>query len=334
MENYFDFKNKINHTELKTIARELKNGKLALFPTETVYGIGTNSLDSEAVKKIYEAKGRDFKNPINLLVSDIKMVETIAQDITELEYKLMQTFFPGPFTLILKKTANVPDVVTAGSNTVGVRIPNNEIARKLVEYSDVPIAAPSANISGKLSGTNLEDIMKDFYNKVDYMIDGGNCNLGIESTIVKVINGIPHILRPGAVTAEQIRKVAGQVVVENSHLPSNHLKHYQLNVPSILVYSKNENLVVEKIKEIAKNYRFPILLTFSENQQKYNNINVIDIGSKKNLEEISKNIFTKLRQAEKLNPDIVIIEGLEKKGLGLAIMNRLLNACNHHFIEI
>lgn len=334
MENYFNFKKQINEIELNKIAAQIKNGKLVLFPTETVYGIGTNGLDAEAVKRIYQIKGRNFKNPINLLVSSMEMVEMVAQDITDLEYQLMETFFPGPFTLILKKKSCVPAIVTATSNTVGVRMPNHEIARKLIAYAGVPIAAPSANISGKLSGTNLEDILADFSDKIDFMIDGGSCHLGIESTIVKVIDGIPHILRPGAVTSEQIKQISGQVIVESSNLPSHDLKHYQLGVPSILISGKNEEKTITKIKEIAKNYDFPILLTFSENQNQYHTIHVMDIGSKNNLEEISKNIFTKLRQAEKLKPDIIIIEGVEKKGLGLAIMNRLLNVCNHHCIEM
>lgn len=334
MENYLDMQNNIDEEKLKVIANEIKAGKTVLFPTETVYGIGTNGLNSESVKKVYQIKGRNLKNPINLLVSSINMVNTIAKDISDLEYKLMQTFFPGPFTIILKRKSIVPDIVTASSDTVGVRMPSGIIAKKLIEYSNIPIAAPSANISGTLSGTNLEDIIDDFSNKVDFIINGGNSDIGIESTIVKVINGIPHILRPGAITAEQIKKIAGNVIIENFNLPSKNLSHYQLNIDTILVYGKNKKKVVEKINSISKQYRFPVLLTFSENRTKYDTKNIIDIGSKYNLEEISRNIFTKLRQAEKLSPDIIIVEGIEKKGLGLAIMNRLLYACNNNYIKV
>lgn len=334
MENYLDMQNNIDEEKLKVIANEIKAGKTVLFPTETVYGIGTNGLNSESVKKVYQIKGRNLKNPINLLVSSINMVNTIAKDISDLEYKLMQTFFPGPFTIILKRKSIVPDIVTASSDTVGVRMPSGIIAKKLIEYSNIPIAAPSANISGTLSGTNLEDIIDDFSNKVDFIINGGNSDIGIESTIVKVINGIPHILRPGAITAEQIKKIAGNVIIENFNLPSKNLSHYQLNIDTILVYGKNKKKVVEKINSISKQYRFPVLLTFSENRTKYDTKNIIDIGSKDNLEEITRNIFTKLRQAEKLSPDIIIVEGIEKKGLGLAIMNRLLYACNNNYIKV
>lgn len=331
---YYDMKNKINEEELKKVANGIKNGMVALLPTETVYGIGTNGLDAEAVEKIYKIKGRNLKNPINLLVSDIKMVETVAQDITDIEYQLMKTFFPGPFTLILKRKKIVPNIVTAGNETVGVRMPSHPIARKLVQYAGIPLSAPSANISGRPSGTNLEDILEDFAEQVDFVIDGGKSNFGLESTIVKVIDGTAHILRPGAITIDQIKKVTGSVIIEDAELPSNSLKHYQINSQAILVYSKNSSKMIDKITELSKNYKNPVILSCSENFNCYLNNPVIDIGSYQDLQTVSKNIFSNLRKAEKLNPDIILIEGFSKDGLGLAIMNRLLNVCNHHYIEL
>ena len=185
----------------------IKQGKIVIFPTETVYGIGTNGLDENAVRKLYEVKKRPLNKPISLLVSNMEMVNLIAKDITETEYKIMKNFFPGPLTIILKKKKNVPDIVTAGQDTVGVRIPRGDVARKLVELSRVPIAAPSANISGEPSGTNLQEIMKHFEGKVDYCIDGGNSELGLASTIVQVIDDKPMILRQGSITLEQINKI-------------------------------------------------------------------------------------------------------------------------------
>ena len=184
----------------------IKQGKIVIFPTETVYGIGTNGLDENAVRKLYEVKKRPLNKPISLLVSNMEMVNLIAKDITETEYKIMKNFFPGPLTIILKKKKNVPDIVTAGQDTVGVRMPRGDVARKLVELSGVPIAAPSANISGEPSGTNLQEIMKHFEGKVDYCIDGGNSELGLASTIVQVIDDKPMILRQGSITLEQINK--------------------------------------------------------------------------------------------------------------------------------
>ena len=185
----------------------IKQGKIVIFPTETVYGIGTNGLDENAVRKLYEVKKRPLNKPISLLVSNMEMVNLIAKDITETEYKIMKNFFPGPLTIILKKKKNVPDIVTAGQDTVGVRMPRGDVARKLVELSGVPIAAPSANISGEPSGTNLQEIMKYFEGKVDYCIDGGNSELGLASTIVQVIDDKPMILRQGSITLEQINKI-------------------------------------------------------------------------------------------------------------------------------
>ena len=185
----------------------IKQGKIVIFPTETVYGIGTNGLDENAVRKLYEVKKRPLNKPISLLVSNMEMVNLIAKDITETEYKIMKNFFPGPLTIILKKKKNVPDIVTAGQDTVGVRMPRGDVARKLVELSGVPIAAPSANISGEPSGTNLQEIMKHFEGKVDYCIDGGNSELGLASTIVQVIDDKPMILRQGSITLKQINKI-------------------------------------------------------------------------------------------------------------------------------
>ena len=163
--------------------------------------------DENAVKKLFQIKQRPLNKPISLLVSNMEMVKLIAKDITEIEYKIMEEFFPGPLTIILKKKDIVPDIVTAGKDTVGIRMPSGEIARKLVELANVPIAAPSANISGDPSGTNLQEIMKDFEGKVDFAIDGGNSELGIGSTIMQVIDGKPKILRQGSITLEQINEV-------------------------------------------------------------------------------------------------------------------------------
>ena len=184
----------------------IKQGKIVIFPTETVYGIGTNGLDKNAVRKLYEVKKRPLSKPISLLVANMDMVNLIAKDITEAEYKMMKSFFPGPLTIILKKKKVVPDIVTAGQDTVGVRMPRGDIARKLVELAGVPIAAPSANISGEPSGTNLQEIMKNFEEEVDYCIDGGNSELGLASTIVQLIDEKPVILRQGSITLEQINK--------------------------------------------------------------------------------------------------------------------------------
>lgn len=337
MNTYLNMEKNIDINKLKEAAQCIQSGGIVIFPTETVYGIGTNGLNEQAIEKLYNVKGRSSKNPVNLLVNSIEMIEEIAKNISSLEYKLMKEFFPGPFTIILNKKSIVPDILTSGLDTVGVRIPNNEIAKLLVEFSNTPIATPSANISGKTSNTNLDTILHDFSGKVDYIINGGNSNIGIESTIVKVIDNVPHVLRPGFITPEQIKKVAGNVILENedyinkksSNLPSSKLKHYQLSSDSILIYNDNNDRMINKINEICKNYANPVIVCCNENLGYYNNSkHIITYGSKNKLEEISKNIFSSLKKADSYLPDIIIIEGVKNEGIGIAIMDRLKNVCS------
>ena len=206
MQKYLNLKNEIDYTKLQEPANIIKKGGIVIFPTETVYGIGANGFDENAIKKVYEVKKRPLSNPISLLVNSIDMINEVAKDITEEEYNLIKRFFPGPLTIILKKKDIIPDVLTANSDTVGIRMPANEIALKLIEYAGVPIATPSANISGKPSGTDITDIMKDFEGKVDYVIDDGPSKIGLASTIVKVIDNVPHILRQGSIPENEIKK--------------------------------------------------------------------------------------------------------------------------------
>lgn len=203
---YIDLKEK-KLAELEKPARIIKNGGIVVFPTETVYGIGANGLNAEAVKRIYEIKKRPLTKPINLLVNSVEMIEKVAKDITPLEYAIIKEFFPGPLTMILKKKEIVPDIVTAGGATVGIRMPANEIALELIKKAGVPLATPSANISDKPSKTNIKDVMKDFPEGVDCFVDGGESRIGVASTIVQVIDGVPHILRQGTITEEQIKKL-------------------------------------------------------------------------------------------------------------------------------
>ncbi|MGN1297568.1 MAG: L-threonylcarbamoyladenylate synthase [Clostridia bacterium] len=208
MKKYLNLKDEIDYNELKEAAEVIKQGGIVIFPTETVYGIGTNGVDSKAIEKLYKIKERPYNKPISLLVSDIHMVNLVAKDITNLEYKLMKKFFPGPLTMILKKRDIVPDILTAGQNTIGVRIPSGKIARKLIEYVGKPIATSSANISGKPSKTNMKNMMKEFKEQVDYFIDSGESEIGIASTVIQVIDGIPNILREGSISIEEIKKVS------------------------------------------------------------------------------------------------------------------------------
>ena len=339
---YINFKENKNYEELKAPAEAIKQGKLVLFPTETVYGIGANALDEEAVKKIYIAKGRASDNPLIAHISHIEMLEQLVEEVGKVEQTLIENFWPGPLTIIFKKKKIVPDIITGGLDTVAIRMPSNQIARKLIEYSNCPIAAPSANISGKPSGTRVEDIIEELDGKVEYIIDNGKVDIGIESTVIRAQEGIIHILRPGKITPENIQALGIPVYIEKQILgkyqegekilsPGIKYKHYSPNTKCVLVYSKDNNKMVEKINELSQNKNTVILCT-TKNLEKYKTQNKLDMGN--TLEEISTNIFTLLRKADTYDAELILIEGVEKTGLGLAIMNRLIRACAHNYVEI
>ena len=339
---YINFKKNNNFEELKAPAEAIKQGKLVLFPTETVYGIGANALNEEAVKKIYIAKGRASDNPLIAHISHIEMLEQLVEKVGKVEKTLIENFWPGPLTIIFKKKKIVPDIITGGLDTVAIRMPSNQIARKLIEYSNCPIAAPSANISGKPSGTLVEDIIEELDGKVEYIIDSGKVDIGIESTVIRVQDGVVHILRPGKITPEDIQALKIPVHIEKQILgkykegekilsPGIKYKHYSPNTKCVLIYSKDNDKMVQKINELSQNKNV-VVLCKTKNLEKYNISNKLNMGN--SLEEISKNIFTLLRKADTYKADLILIEGVEKIGLGLAIMNRLIRACAHDYIEI
>ncbi len=215
---YINFKQNKNYEELKAPAEAIREGKLVIFPTETVYGIGANAIDEEAVKNIYIAKGRASDNPLIAHISDIKMLDDLVLEVGEIERKLIKNFWPGPLTIVFNKKPIVPDIITGGLDTVAVRMPSNEIAHKLIEYSNCPIAAPSANISGKPSGTQIEDIIEELDGKVEYIIDNGKVDIGVESTVIRVVDNVVHILRPGKITPEDIEELGIPVYIEKQIL--------------------------------------------------------------------------------------------------------------------
>ena len=332
-----DWKDNINKDELKRVIDSLKSGGLVIFPTETVYGIGADATNSKAVDDIFIAKGRANDNPLIVHLDNKNNIEKYAYISNEIEQKLIDSFMPGPFTLILKKKDIIPSNVSAGLSTVGIRIPSNRIANTILTYSNIPIAAPSANVSGKPSGTDIDDIRDEFNNKVDYIIDGGNTDIGLESTVVKVIDGIPTILRPGFITKEDIMDAIGIVKVDDNifkkvegpvESPGMKYKHYAPVNECKLIYISNENECINYFKDNSNNNT--VIIGSSK---------LKDIECKKflyygdTLEEISHNIFRLLRLADTYNPDLILVEGVKKEGLGLAIMNRLIRASSYNYIE-
>lgn len=345
---YIDLKDVNNYEDMDNAAKVIKDGGLVLFPTETVYGIGANAFNDDAVKNIFVAKGRAQDNPLILHIANLEMLDEIAENISELEYKLMDAFWPGPFTIILNKKKGIANEATCGGDTVGVRMPSNRIAYELIKRAGVPIAAPSANISGRPSGTNLEDIIEELRDKVDFIIDGGESEIGLESTVVRVIDGEIKILRPGKITKEDMIKITEHVEVDKKvmeHIekdekvlsPGMKYRHYAPKTHCTLVYSEDNPKLVEEILKIAdsneRNGKV-LILSATENIDKFKDYECVDIGSKNNLLEISHNLFSVLRSIDKYDAKLAIIEGVEAEGVGLAIMNRLIRACEYDFRKV
>lgn len=342
---YYDWKEKINQNELLKIVDIIRNDGLVLVPTETVYGLAANALSDEACKKIFTAKGRKTDNPLIAHVSDKCMLKKLVRNISEIEEKLIDAFMPGPFTLILESNGTVCKTASAGNITIGIRMPSNSIIHEIIKKSNLPLAAPSANISGRPSGTCVEDIFEELKGKIDCVIDGGKCKIGLESTVVKVIDGMPIILRPGIITEKDIEKVVGKVQLsyqlfkevgqeEKVESPGMKYRHYAPKTKCILVESGEEqinkiNTLILQNKELNNKV---CVIGYAEDKKYINTDKYIDIGSKNKLEEVAKNIFSALRQVDKENCKIAIIEGIKKEGLGLSIMNRLIRACENNII--
>ena len=328
-----------NIEDYKEILRnEIKNDNLVIFPTETVYGIGANALSEEAVKKIFDVKTRACNNPLIVHLKSKDEIEKYAYIEHEIEKKLIDAFMPGPITIILKKKDCIPGCVTASLDTVGIRVPENNIANRFLEIVDYPIAAPSANISSRPSGTKVDDIKDEFEGKVGYIIDGGESQIGLESTVIKVIDGIPTILRPGFITREMIEEVIGicniskhvlrEVENEKVESPGMMYKHYAPKTKCLLVYSKDINTLRELVKDNLIN---KTIILGSKKLKDIKCYKFIDYGD--TLESISHNIFSKLRECDMYHANLIIIEGVEKVGLGLAIMNRLIRTSEFNYIE-
>lgn len=327
-------------TELNNdIKEEILKDNLIIFPTETVYGIGANALSEKAVNKIFAVKTRAKNNPLIVHLKDKLEIEKYAIISNQIEQKLIDAFMPGPFTIILKKKEIIPSCVTANMDSVGIRIPIHQMAHDFLELVNVPIAAPSANISSRPSGTKVDDIKDEFDSLVPYIIDNGEATIGLESTVVKVIDNIPTILRPGFVTYEDIFSLIGSCNIAPGVLtkldnktkvesPGMLYKHYAPKTNCILVYSSK----IDTLKRIINdNLDHKTIIIGSSKLKDIPCYHFLNYGD--TLEEISHNIFSLLRLADKYEANQIIIEGVKKEGLGLAIMNRLIRTANFNYIE-
>lgn len=328
-------------------ANIIKQGGVVAFPTETVYGLGANALDPLAVKKIFEAKGRPQDNPLIVHVSD-KNINNLVDNISSIANNLMEKFFPGPLTIILNKKDIIPDETSAGLKTIGIRMPSNEIARKLIEFSGVPIAAPSANISGRPSPTDVNRCIEDLNDRVDCIIGGNNSNVGVESTIVDCTVEPPCVLRPGGITLEQLKQVYNDIYIDPSIMakPSDNLKpkapgmkyrHYAPKAP-VKIIKGDLKKTIEKINEIVQNYidnnKTVGIIATEETRQFYKNGYVVSLGSRKDMNKIAHNLFETLRSFDDKNVDVILSEAFDENGIGLAIMNRLNKSAGFHIINV
>ena len=334
----------IDENAIEKAAEIIKNGGLVAFPTETVYGLGANALDAEASRKIYEAKGRPSDNPLIAHIASLDKLDEIVEDVSDVAKKLIDKFWPGPMTLIFNKKELVPDSTTGGLKTLAVRFPSNEIAKALIEKSGVPIAAPSANTSGKPSPTKGEHVIEDLDGKVDMIIDGGEVGLGLESTIIDV-TGEPTILRPGFITQEMLEQVIEEVKLDKTLLekpskdfvpkaPGMKYRHYAPKTELVIVKGSTEK-VAQKIKEEAKTKNAAIL-TVDQHMDLYKDTNakVVSWGSLENMDEIAHKIFDALRKVDEWGVDIIYCEAFDEEGLGLAVMNRLTKAAGYQVIDV
>ncbi len=315
-----------NNKNIERAANKLRAGRLVAFPTETVYGLGADGFNKTAVAKIFEAKKRPSFNPLILHVSTLDMLNEVASYTSEKINLLTDKFWPGPLTLVLKKKNIVPYIVTSGLETVAVRMPDNKIALDLINKFGRPIAAPSANSFSKLSPTKAEHVVKQLGNKVDIILEGGKCNVGVESTIIEVTNSSQTLLRPGGIATEDIEKVIGKLskpdnINESPNSPGQLHIHYAPNVP-IAFYSENK---------IRKSSNLRLGGIFFNELKDPDRFIVAKILSKKNsLREAASNLFSYLHEMENLDLDMIFIEPVEKKGLGIAIMDRLTKAVNKY----
>ncbi|GAW93820.1 L-threonylcarbamoyladenylate synthase [Calderihabitans maritimus] len=337
--------------KIEWAARVLREGGLVAFPTETVYGLGANALNREAVRKIFQAKGRPADNPLIVHVGSLVEVDNLVTYVPEKARRLMQLFWPGPLTLVLPRRDQVPLEVTAGLETVAIRMPDHPVALALLRTARVPVAAPSANRSGRPSPTTGQHVLADLQGKVDVVLDGGAARVGVESTVLDLTTEVPVILRPGGATVEQLREVLGEVALDPAleksdpewkpRSPGMKYTHYSPEAEVFLV-AGSPRLAVQKILELCKKWqergeRVAILAT-EETADYYRRGPVVPdhieiLGSRRNLEEIARRLFNALRNCDLNQATVVLAETFPDEGIGLAIMNRLRKAAGGRVIS-
>ena len=337
-----------NENDIYIAGKILSRGGLVAIPTETVYGLGANALDESASKKIYEAKGRPSDNPLIAHISCMDELSALVSEIPEAGRKLAEKYWPGPLTMVFPKKEIVPYGTTGGLETVAIRMPSDPVANRLIKLAGVPVAAPSANTSGRPSPTKAEHVVEDMNGKIEMIIDSGEVGIGVESTIVDVSGKVPMLLRPGAITMEMLRETLGEVEIDPAILgplsadvkpkaPGMKYRHYAPQAEMTLVEGEMEH-VVEFINQEAKlaleaGLKVGIICT-EESRESYQCGMLKVIGSRENEESVAHNLFAVLREFDDQKVDCIFSESFSKDRLGQAIMNRLCKAAGYHIVKV
>ena len=332
----------LNASQIDIAAQIINNGGLVAIPTETVYGLAANAFDSNAVSKIFKAKGRPSDNPLIVHISDINEIYRLVLDFPKKAQDLAFKFWPGPITIILKKSDVIPNVVSGNLDTVAIRMPDNDLTRKLIKISGKPLAAPSANLSGSPSPTTMKHVLDDLNGKIDAIIDGGNCKVGLESTVITLASEKPRILRPGGITKEQIESVIGDIEIDKGVLskidddkkvisPGMKYKHYSPNAKVIIIKSDKQNYINYVNNKLTNN---SIALCYNEDME-YIKGKSISYGNESDSESQARQLFNSLRLIDKMEEiNLVYARCPVLDGVGLAVYNRLIRAAGFEVVSI
>ena len=326
---------------IKEAAELLRKGGIVAIPTETVYGLAGNALDGSVTQKIYKAKGRPSDNPLIVHISEYSQWAPLVKEIPESAKALADKFWPGPLTVILPKSQLIPDEVSGGLDTVAVRMPSNEIARKIISNAGVPLAAPSANTSGKPSPTSAKHVIDDLSGKIDAIVDGGNCDVGVESTVISLAVSPPRLLRPGGITPEMLTEVLGEIEIDDAVYnklaegqtaasPGMKYKHYSPKAEIVLIKSDLEAFIAYAKKNATES---SAVLCF-EGEESSMPIRSVTYGKKDDALSQAKNIFDALRRLDEIGADRVFARYPKNDGVGLAVFNRLIRAAAFNQLEL
>ncbi|OEH93301.1 L-threonylcarbamoyladenylate synthase [Bacillus solimangrovi] len=328
-----------SHPQIQEAAMWIKNNEVVAFPTETVYGLGANALADDAVEKIFTAKGRPNDNPLIVHIASQQQLSELVSEVTEVAQKLINHFWPGPLTIVVNSNGKASNKVTAGLSTVAVRMPAHPVALALIEASGLPLAAPSANRSGKPSPTIAAHVFADLDGKIAGIIDGGITGVGLESTVLDLTGEVPMILRPGGVTKTEIERVIGKVIVDPSLVeakevpksPGMKYTHYAPDAPLFIVNGDKIKLQ-DFVNQAQKQGKKVGVLTTEEDQYFYEADVVLPCGSRQDLSSVARSLYHVLREFDLQDLDVIYSESFPKVDVGEAVMNRLLKAAGNRII--